>query len=66
MLNGEIAHISAGWRRKMGINNEYYCNHIIQKKLKENTLTKTSSGTAFFKEYMEKYRQHLLSHSQLP
>ena len=61
MLNNEISHISAGWRRKMGINNDYYCKHIIQKKLNNDSLNVSESyGRSFFKQYLETYKKHLL------
>jgi hypothetical protein len=61
MLNNEVSHISAGWRRKMGIDNDYYCKHIIQKKLNETSLHPESQGRSIFRQYLERYKEHLLS-----
>jgi hypothetical protein len=62
MLNNEISHISAGWRKKIGMNNNDYCKHIIQKKLNNKSLNESESyGRTFFKQYLEKYKNHLLS-----
>jgi hypothetical protein len=52
MLNDDIAHISSGWRQKMGINHKDYCSHIVRQKLENDKCGENNVGRQVFKEYL--------------
>lgn len=62
MMNDDMAHISSGWRQRMGINHKDYCTHIIKQKLEceQESDKETNYAKQVFKEYLLKqYKKSL-------